>query len=59
MLVLFTDGEDSRSALSLREVLKLVRSSAVTIYPIAFTAASAGASRARLRPRAVLSSWPT
>jgi Ca-activated chloride channel family protein len=37
VLVLFTDGEDSTSALGLAEVLDLVRSSSVTIYSIAFS----------------------
>ncbi len=37
VLVLFTDGEDSDSRLSLPEVLDLVRSSSVVVYPIAFT----------------------
>jgi Ca-activated chloride channel homolog len=36
VLVLLTDGEDTRSELSLGEVSALVRSSAVTIYSIAF-----------------------
>ena len=38
ILVLFTDGEDTRSALGLGDVLQLIRASGVTIYPIAFTA---------------------
>jgi Ca-activated chloride channel family protein len=37
VLLLFTDGEDSTSAVSLREVLQLVRGSPVTIYVVAFT----------------------
>jgi Ca-activated chloride channel family protein len=54
VLVLFTDGEDTRSALGFSDVLRLVRSGRVTIYPIAF-GMTAGGSRARsLRPRAVL-----
>jgi Ca-activated chloride channel homolog len=36
VLVILTDGEDTTSSLSLAEVLDLVRSSSVTIYPIAF-----------------------
>jgi Ca-activated chloride channel family protein len=36
ILVLFTDGEDTTSAISLAETLALVRSSGVTVYPIAF-----------------------
>ena len=37
VLVLFTDGDDSRSATTLSESIKLIRSSAVTIYAIAFS----------------------
>jgi Ca-activated chloride channel family protein len=37
VLVVFTDGEDSTSAVTLSEVLRLLRSSSVTVYPIAFT----------------------
>jgi len=37
VLVLFTDGEDSDSRLTMSEILDLVRSSSVTVYPIAFT----------------------
>jgi Ca-activated chloride channel family protein len=36
VLLLFTDGEDSTSAVSLSEVLQLVRASPVTIYAVAF-----------------------
>jgi Ca-activated chloride channel family protein len=53
VLVLFTDGEDTRSALPFKEVEKMVRSGRVTIYPIAF--GMYGGGRARdLRPRAIL-----
>jgi Ca-activated chloride channel family protein len=37
VLVLFTDGDDSRSATTLSESIKLIRSSSVTIYAIAFS----------------------
>lgn len=37
VLVLFTDGEDSRSVTTLSEVLKMVRGSPVTVYAIAFS----------------------
>ena len=53
VLVLFTDGEDTNSAIAFNEVLKLVRSSRVTIYPIAFGMYGSGPAR-NLRPRAVL-----
>jgi Ca-activated chloride channel family protein len=36
VLVLFTDGEDTTSQTSLPEVLNLVRSSSVVIYPVGF-----------------------
>lgn len=36
VLVIFSDGEDSISELTFGELLRLVRSSPVTIYPIAF-----------------------
>jgi Ca-activated chloride channel family protein len=46
-LVLFSDGEDSRSSLGLGEFIEVVRSSGVTIYPIAFSGGfSPGSSRA-------------
>jgi Ca-activated chloride channel family protein len=51
VLVVFTDGDDTTSQLSPGEVQKLVRSSDVTIYPVAFlgdhTPNSAEALRAR------------
>lgn len=37
ILVLFTDGDDTTSSVSLPELMGLVRGSSVTIYPIAFT----------------------
>jgi Ca-activated chloride channel family protein len=46
IMVLFTDGEDSKSEVSVPELRDLVRSSTVTIYPIVFggkyTSSSAG-----------------
>ena len=42
VLLVFTDGEDSTSAIGLVDVLNLVRSSGVTIYPISFTAGAFG-----------------
>jgi Ca-activated chloride channel family protein len=53
VLVLFTDGEDSRSELTLPEVMQLLRSSRVTVYPICFTSFAPGSSRA-VKSRAVL-----
>jgi Ca-activated chloride channel homolog len=54
ILVLFTDGEDTRSALSLGECLQLIRSSGVTIYPIAFTGGFPPGSARALRSKSVL-----
>lgn len=53
VLVLFTDGEDSRSELSFSDAAQLLRSSRVTVYPIAFSSFSAGSTRA-VKARAVL-----
>jgi Ca-activated chloride channel family protein len=36
IMVIFTDGEDQRSLISIQEMKDLVRSSTVTIYPILF-----------------------
>ena len=44
-LVLFTDGVDSRSTLSVREVFEMVKLSNVTMHSIHFTADSHNASR--------------
>jgi Ca-activated chloride channel family protein len=54
VLVLFTDGEDTRSALGLGEVLELIRSSGVIIYPIAFTGGFGSGSTRALRSKSVL-----
>jgi Ca-activated chloride channel homolog len=54
VLVVFTDGEDSISTLSLTELLRLVRSSAVTIYPIAFTGGLPTGSSSAIRSRGFL-----
>jgi Ca-activated chloride channel family protein len=45
VLVIFTDGEDTFSDVSLAEVLELVRSSTVTVYPIAFSSIRLGSAR--------------
>jgi Ca-activated chloride channel family protein len=52
--VLFTDGEDTRSALSLPELLELVRSSGVVIYPIALTGGMPAGSARAVQARAAL-----
>jgi Ca-activated chloride channel homolog len=54
VLVVFTDGDDTTSALSLTDLLRLVRSSAVTIYPIAFTGSIPTGSPTALRSRGFL-----
>lgn len=54
ILVLFSDGEDTTSAISLQELLALVRSSNVTIYPIAFTGSYAVGSNRALSARTFL-----
>jgi Ca-activated chloride channel family protein len=46
VVVLFTDGEDVGSNISRQEVIGLVRSSPVTIYPIAFSGSIQSASSA-------------
>ncbi len=42
VLLVFTDGEDSTSAIGLMDVINLVRSSGVTIYPISFAGGAFG-----------------
>jgi Ca-activated chloride channel family protein len=51
VLVLFSDGEDTKSGLPYGDLLDLVRSSRVTIYSIAF---GVGPGSRAVRPRAVL-----
>ena len=54
MLVLFTDGEDSRSAIPLGDLLQTIRSSAVTIYPIGIMGGFPSGSTRLLQSRAFL-----
>jgi Ca-activated chloride channel family protein len=54
ILVLLTDGEDSTSDVSFSELVQIVRGSAVTIYPIAFTGGFAPGGERGARPKAVL-----
>jgi len=42
VLIVYTDGEDTTSAIGLMDTLRLVRSSGVVVYPIAFSGASFG-----------------
>lgn len=53
-LVLFTDGEDTRSELNVSEVVRLVRASPVTIYPISFNRALVAGSGRAARANAFL-----
>jgi Ca-activated chloride channel homolog len=53
VLVLFTDGEDSRSELSFSDATQLLRSSRVTVYPIAFSSFAPSSTRA-VKARSVL-----
>jgi len=54
VLVMFTDGEDSMSTITRTEVLDLVRSSDVTIYPIAFLGSFAPGTQRALTSRSFL-----
>jgi Ca-activated chloride channel family protein len=54
ILVVFTDGEDSISRTTLPEVIRLVRSSPVTIYPIALLGGFPSGSSRGVQARAVL-----
>lgn len=56
VLVLFTDGDDTTSRIPAQEVLRLVRSTEVTIYPVAFMGHQRPNSAAALRARALLHS---
>ena len=53
VLVLFTDGEDTKSTLSYAQLVEIVRSSRVTIYAIAFGSGSPPGARG-VRSRSVL-----
>jgi Ca-activated chloride channel family protein len=54
VLLVFTDGEDTTSALSLADLIRLVRSSSVTIYPIAFMGSYAMGSKSYITAKACL-----
>jgi len=53
-MVVFSDGEDTRSTLGLNDLLDVIRSSAVTIYPISFMGSFAPGSSRALKSRAFL-----
>lgn len=59
VMVVFTDGDDSRSELSFTELLRIVRSSGVVIYPIAFSGGLRHGSAGALRARSVLDELAT
>jgi len=54
VLVLFTDGDDNASRIPQATVMRLVRSTEVTIYPVAFMGDARPNSAAALRARALL-----
>lgn len=54
VLVVFTDGDDTTSRTSAPEVLRLVRSTSVTVYPVAFPGERRSGSTEALRARATL-----
>ena len=54
VLVVLTDGDDSTSAIGQGELLELVRSSGVTIYPISFSAGFPAGSSRGLKAKAFL-----
>lgn len=54
VLVIFTDGDDTVSAVPVQEVQRLVRASEVTIYPVAFPGEARPNSTDALRARAFL-----
>jgi len=54
VLVLLTDGEDTTSAITLAELLQVVKTSPVTIYPVAFTGSFTMGSNRAMTSRGVL-----
>jgi len=56
VLVLFTDGEDTTSQVPMQEVQHLIRSTEVTVYPVAFPGEHGPNSGEALRARAFLHS---
>jgi len=54
VLVIFTDGDDTTSQVPPHEVQRLVRSTEVTIYPVAFPGAHRSSSADALRARSFL-----
>lgn len=56
VLVIFSDGDDTTSLVSTRDVQKMVRSSSVTIYPLEFPSEHRPGSSEAMHARAFLSS---
>jgi len=54
VLVLFTDGDDTTSTVSAHEVIHLVRSTSVTVYPVAFGEGRRMSATNEVRARAFL-----
>ena len=54
ILVVLTDGEDTTSATTLTDLIKLVKASSVTIYPVAFTGTYSMGSNRAMSARSVL-----
>jgi Ca-activated chloride channel family protein len=54
VLVIFSDGDDTISSVPPGEVIRLVRSTNVTIYPVAFTGDRRVGSKSAIRARAFL-----
>ncbi|HEY7409697.1 MAG TPA: VWA domain-containing protein [Vicinamibacteria bacterium] len=54
VVVLFTDGEDTRSSLTQGEALSVIRSSGAAFYPVAFTGSAQSGSARALKSRAFM-----
>ncbi len=54
VMVLFTDGDDTTSSTSSDDVLRMLRASSVTVYPVAFASPYPPGTTEALRARAVL-----
>jgi Ca-activated chloride channel family protein len=54
VLVIFSDGDDTTSSISASDVMRLIRATEVTVYPVAFTDRRNVANADKLRARAFL-----
>jgi len=59
VLLVFTDGEDTTSSISASNVIRLVRSTNVTVYPVAFSEGRRMSSSSEVRARAFLGELAT